>query len=459
MQDRYIKMKLIAVLLMAAFTGKASAQSLEEKMHQYISSYQGVSAFSGVVLVSSDDSILFQRAYAMANYEWNIPNTLNTKFRIASLSKSFTAALVMQMVEQNRIRLDATISEYMPDYPSSYKDSITIRQLLTHTSGIPHYDAVRGFDPDYTRLPITAEKYIKLIAGLNIVFRPGTGTHYSSFGYYILGVILERVSGMPFSELLKRNILIPAGLTATSFDDMASIQSNRASGYNIDHRGLINCSFEDTQKSTGSGGIISTAGDLCRWSSAIQSGKIVTKMSTDLIFSKDGSFGYGWVLGEQKVKGSSEKQLFAFHGGSDFGFASYIYINLTSGKVVIVLSNLESAPVEKIARDVYCIMMGEDVKNPVVRKNVPVSREVYSKFTGSYQVAPDYLIDIYEEKFGLSIQWTGLKNRLLLFPAADEKYFIRENNKEFTFNRDAGGEVVSLSFPDGEYVIKALKLN
>lgn len=437
----------------------ASAQLPYEKTDRYISAYKGVSTFSGVVLVSSHDSILYHKACGMANYEWSIPNTLNTKFRIASLSKSFTAALVMQMVEQNRICLDATISKYIPDYPSPYRDSITIHQLLSHTSGIPHYDAVPGFDPVYTRLPVTPEKYIKLIAGLKLVFKPGAGSHYSSFGYYILGVILERVSGMSFPELLKKNILDPAGMTGTSFDDMISIQSNRASGYNIDQRGLINCSFEDTQKSIGCGGMISTAEDLFRWSSAIQSGKIISESSKNLIFKKTGPFGYGWILNEIKAKDSNEKQVFAFHGGSDFGFASYIYNNLTTGKCVIVLSNIESAPVEKIAREVYRIMLGEDVGLPVARERVTVDRSFLVKFPGRYQVSNDYWIDIFEEKFGLTISWTGMKNRLLLFPISDKKYFIRENNKEFTFNFNDNSEIASLSFPDGEYLITAKKIN
>jgi CubicO group peptidase (beta-lactamase class C family) len=150
---------------------------------------------------------------------------------------------------------------------------------------------------------------------------------------------------MPFGELLKKNILIPVGMTGTSFDDMVSIQSGRASGYNIDHRGIINCSFEDTYKSKGCGGIISTAEDLFRWSVAVQSGKIVSESSSDLIFLKKGPFGYGWILSEQKSKDANQKQTFAFHAGSDFGFASYIFKNLTTGKCIIILGNIESAPV------------------------------------------------------------------------------------------------------------------
>jgi len=453
-------MKSFLMLLAAALIGKpVSGQLLEQKIDNYISGYQGALIFSGVVLVSSDDSVLFHKAYGMANYEWNIPNTLKTKFRIASLSKAFTAVLVLQMVEKGRISLDSTISDYLPEYPSPNGDSITIHQLLCHTSGIPHYDAIPAFDPKYTRLPVASGEYINLIASLDLLFHPGSRYHYSSFGYFILGAILERVSGLSFTELLNNNILIPTGMRETTFDDMVTLQSYRASGYNFDQTGIINCNYEDTYKSVGCGGMISTAKDLYLWSQALDSNKLLSEPFRNLIFQrKQGPYGYGWALSEEPGNGVNGKQVLAYHGGSDFGFASYIFKNLSNGKCIIVLSNLESAPVEKIARLIYRIMLGDKIQPPVSKKYVTVSKSIYSKCAGRYQVSKDYWINVFEEKHGLTIQWTGLNTRLLLFPVSGETYFLRENNKDFTFNENVNGVIESLSFNDREGIITAKKI-
>jgi CubicO group peptidase (beta-lactamase class C family) len=434
-------------------------QTIREKLDQYISEFTGVDAFSGVVLVSSSDSIQFNKGYGKANYEWNIPNTTKSRFRIASLSKAFTAVLVLQMVEKGMISLNSTISDCLPYFPSVYGDSITVHQLLCHTSGIPHYNAVPDFDPLYTRIPVSSKEYIKMIAGLKLLFPPGTKYHYSSFGYYLLGAILEWKYGLPYSEILRQNILAPAGMNETAFDDMNEIRPNRASGYNFDQSGILNSSFEDTYKSIGCGGIISTTPDMFLWIKALKSGLALSDSSRNLVFKRNlGSYGYGWILRDINNNSDNTKHIIAWHLGSDFGFASYISLDLTGGDCIIVLSNLETAPVKDIGEGVHRICTGLDPRIPSGRQFIRVHKSIYSACIGRYSISEDYYIDILEGKHGLLIQWTGLNSKLLLFPASEDSYFIRENEKLFTFTRNREGNVISLSFLDKNDKITGIKI-
>ena len=157
-------------------------------------------------------------------------------------------------------------------------------------------------------------------------------------------------------------------------------------------------------------------------------------------------------------KNSHDTLSVAFHGGSDFGFAGFISKNLTNGTCIIILSNLETAPIYRISEEISRMLLGEDVQPPVARQAISVDKSIYSKCAGKYQISADYGITIFEEKHGLSIQWTGLPMRLLLFPASESIYFLRESDKEFTFERNAERGIAGLSFKDREGTITAKKV-
>jgi len=174
------------LLLIPCFT--ISAQNKQEKFDEIMKMYHSFHMFDGSVLVAENGKVIYKNAFGMANREWNIPNTSDTKFMIGSISKPLTALLVLIEVQKGLISLDKTISDYLPNYSKKYGSKITIRQLLSHTSGLPNYDIIQDFFPRISRQHFTAEEYIKIYMDSVLAFDPGTSFYYSSWGYFTLGL-------------------------------------------------------------------------------------------------------------------------------------------------------------------------------------------------------------------------------------------------------------------------------
>jgi CubicO group peptidase (beta-lactamase class C family) len=270
--------------------------------------YEDSGQFSGTILVAQDGNIIYEDAFGWANLEWSVPNTIDTKYRIASITKQFTAVLVMQQVEKGRLQLDGKVSDYLPDYPERNGDRITIHHLLTHSAGIIDFGHlfeylslggsvnIAGFTlqvsddettPDYLntgRLPHTREDLLGHFADKDLLFSPGSQSQYSNFGYVLLAIILEEVTGQSYQELLQEGILDPVGMENTGIDVNRSILERRASGYYYRPlAGLENSAFLDMSITLGSGSLYSTVEDLFLFNKAIYSGQLLSDDSLDLM--------------------------------------------------------------------------------------------------------------------------------------------------------------------------------
>ena len=293
-----------------------SNNAMAGELARLMAFYEETGQFGGAILVAQDGKIIYNDAFGWANLEWRIPNALDTRFRIASITKEFTAVLVMQQVEKGRLRLDGKVSEYLPDYPERNGNRITIHHLLTHTAGIIDYGHlfeylgrggsvnVAGFDlqvsdaettPDYLnvgRLPHTRHDLLGYFADKDLLFSPGSRLEYSNFGYTLLAIILEKVTGQSYQELLQEGILGPVGMENTGIDVNSSILERRASGY--DYRplaGLENCPFLDMSIALGSGSLYSTVEDLFLFNKAKYSGELLSDDSLDRMMSAGYAMG------------------------------------------------------------------------------------------------------------------------------------------------------------------------
>ena len=249
--------------------------------------YERMNLFSGTVLVAEGGEVIYERAIGYANREWSIPNAIDTRFRIASLSKQFTKVLVMQLVEEGKLGLDGKIASYLPDYTGPGADQITIQHLLTHRSGIVGESAVQNLERikrDY----YTQDEFLELIRGFELLSEPGTEWTYSNFGFYLLGVILERVSGQTYAELLQERICGPAGMTDTFPEVTSDIIEWRASGYWFDaDRGFIHDSPLDMSFVFGYGQLLSTVRDLYRFDTAQREGTLLNAVNTRAIYAEE----------------------------------------------------------------------------------------------------------------------------------------------------------------------------
>lgn len=301
--------------------------------------------FRGAILVARGGKPLFRHAYGLANEEWAIANTPDTKFRAGSLMKQFTAIAIIQLAEQGRLSVEDLASRHYPQWPSAW-GSVTIKQLLTHTSGIPLYSS--RTDGTGGRAERTPEQIIALVRDKPSRFLPGSRWEYNNTGYVVLGLIVERLAGVSFPTYLKTHILSPARMDDSGYDDGSTILKRRAYGYEQTDQGLRTAPFLSMNYAYSSGALYTTADDLLKWDQALNTEKLVTAESKREIF-KDQAFGYGygWSISRQN------SMLAARHSGHINGFSSFFTRYLDKGMTTIVLSNIHGSDMpEQITRDI-----------------------------------------------------------------------------------------------------------
>lgn len=273
----------------------------------------------GLVAVASRGRIIHLRTYGMANVELSVPVTDSTVFEIGSISKQFVSATVMLLVQETKLGLDDPIHQYLPYLPGEWL-GVTVRQLLTHMSGIPDYEEIRSYD--VYRFRLTPEEVIQIAHSRPMDFAPGTGWHYSNTGYFLLSMIVERVEGRPLGQVLESRIFGPLEMTQTRMADPEAIIRHRASGYWVNKVGeLINRNPTETSSTLGAGGILSSAYDLAKWDEALYGDQLLSAESkatmwTPGILPNGNSTGYafGWSVGPYKGQTSQS------HGGQVAGF-------------------------------------------------------------------------------------------------------------------------------------------
>jgi CubicO group peptidase (beta-lactamase class C family) len=334
---------LCGVICAACAFGQTDREKLFEREDAYIASEVASHFFRGSVLVGIDGKIVFERAYGIGDEEWNAHNTVHAKFRIGSLSKQFTAACILLLQERERLNVHDPISRYLTGLPAAWQP-ISVHQLLTHTSGIPNYTSSSEFGR-IKRTGATPQQMIELVADKPLDFAPGTSWSYSNTGYILLGMIIERISELSYTEFLKKNILDPLGMTNSGYDRATDIIKERASGYQEKDGKLENADFIDMSVPYAAGDIYSTVEDLYRWNEALaEDGKLLSAASRKQMFTEyaeaahEGQhYGYGVVISRLKFG-----RLLYYHGGGVEGFSSSIQRYPQDRVCIVVLSNFDS---------------------------------------------------------------------------------------------------------------------
>lgn len=335
------------------------------------------SPFTGAVLVAKNGTMLFNNAYGLKNRKNNIPNSIDTKFPIGSVTKQFTAMLVMQMVEEGSLGLKDLISTHLDYLPKAFADRINIHQLLSHTSGLPHYEGIintRMSKDTFAKDTYTPRELAILVSNVKLIHEPGTEFYYSSLGYMLLGAILEEVSGKTFSELLKVKITKPLGLEHTGFASNEFIKKETAKGYIFKEDETFKMIFmkyggdfheappRDQSNTFSTGGIHSTVGDLFIWSEAIRNHRLLSPELTKKMLSPNKrGHGYGWVRNWSDILERNTKVRLYSHTGSTFGHASIVAL-FDDGTTIILTCNVNRIKVQKIVHQLYLSAHGlEDV--------------------------------------------------------------------------------------------------
>ncbi len=424
---------LLLATALAILARSSSAQAPGDRLQRVVQPYVDAQMFMGSVLVATDGKIIFSKSYGMADLEWNVPNSPTTRFNIASMTKQFTAASILLLEDRGKLKTDDLVKKYLPDAPASW-DKITIYHLLTHTSGIRE-DAAK-YEPG------TPDKLVFNDRPLN--FQPGEQLAYTNLGYIVLGYLLERISGQTYEEFVQENIFKPLGMNDSGLMSFVSIIPRRASGYWPGSNGTENADRPDARMGFSSGSLYSTTEDLLRWEEGLFGGKLLTpaslrKMTTP--FKSD----YACGLYVKRVNG----RLMIEHDGNNIGFNSDMAYYPEDRIAVIVLANLNGTVTGEMTRALAAVAHGEAPPIPSVHKEISLSKEVLTRYAGTYQF-PHYSLKMVPEGTHLLVEFDN-GGTLAVFPESDTKFFSKPWPTQFEFSKNEHGEfTILIRYEDGK---------
>lgn len=301
---------------------------------EYMSNTIKFDHFNGCVLVARNGNIFYKKAFGLANRELNVPNKTSTKFLIGSVSKQFTAAAIMQLQEKGKLSINETIDKYIDSCPPAWK-AITIKQLLNHTSGIVNFTALEEASGNFLMLSHSHDEILNLFRNKPLVSKPGEVFNYNNSGYYLLGMIVEKVTGEKFADYVRKNLFTPLGMNNTNFDDQATIVKDRASSYSLsDDKIFYNAYYTNMKTLFSIGGMYSTVDDLLKWQKSFLNRKLLSASSINEVLQPGkGNYGYSWVI--EKL-GTVRRQ---YHDGGILSFSASLQYLPDEQITIIAISN------------------------------------------------------------------------------------------------------------------------
>lgn len=317
---------------------------------------------NGTVLVAEGDEVVYENGFGESDRSWEIPNAPDTRFRIGSVTKQFTAALVLQLVEQGLVDLNAPLSRYLPGYPAAQGDRVTVHQLLSHTSGVPEHVGAPGFS-DLMRDPVAPDSFLAVFSGEDLDFEPGSQFRYSNSGYYVLGVLIEHVTGQAYADALQERLFSPLGLADTQYDDGTAVIPRAAHGYTRTGSGFGHAAYFDPGVPYAAGMISSTARDLFQWTRALhaaepfQRRETLERMTTPVL----SDYAYGLGVSDLPVGDGPVRAI--GHDGSVPGFSAFVVYFPDDERTVVVLDNTQGGT-RTVAMDVARVLYGQPIQSP-----------------------------------------------------------------------------------------------
>ncbi|MEP7323773.1 MAG: serine hydrolase, partial [Saprospiraceae bacterium] len=302
----------------------------------------------GCVLVAEKSNIIYKKGFGKANFEWNIPNTTDTKFEIASISKHITAIIILQLVEEGKLKLEGKITDYYPGYPKEDGDHITLQQLLLHTSGLTDSRFIEGFEEKEGMMAKAHEEHIKSFWNLPLLSEPGAKWSYSNFGYHLLAFIAETVTGKSFHQLLKERIFDKAGMKNSTTLEDPFIIPKFAPGYTIRLSEIQRGLYHDPSFTFGNGSVVTTVEDYFLFWKALIDGRLLSPKYNEMILSPKTMSDQGEVVGfslyfDKMFTGGKDSTTILRCAGSHYGVHTLAYNFKEAGKLVVIFLNTKNS--------------------------------------------------------------------------------------------------------------------
>jgi CubicO group peptidase (beta-lactamase class C family) len=416
-------------------------QQQQQRLESYLQACTEAEDFQGAVLVASHGQTLLAKGYGLANREHQVANTPQTRFRLGSITKQFTAMAVLILEEQGKLKLEDPVSQHLEDTPRAW-EAITLQHLLSHTAGLPNFTSF----PEYSKkwmLPSPPAETIQRFIDKPLEFAPGEQFRYSNSGYIVLGAIIERASGQNYAEFLRKNIFQPLGMNDTGYDTYEEILPHRAAGYQRDGQGMKNAPYLDMTQPHAAGALYSTVEDLKRWDEALNDGKLIAEKSFDKMYAPvKGNYALGWQVTDRGAR----RQI--AHGGGINGFATYLLRVPEEKLCIVVLSNVVPSPPGRMATDLAAIVLGEPYTAPQVRQVARVDPKLYDAYVGRYQLLPEFVFTISRDGDKLMVQATD-QGKIEFLPESETKFFSKQIGAQITFVKGDDGEVTHLVLHQG----------
>ena len=381
-----------------------------------------------IAVVKGRDTIVM-KGFGLADVENDVPATAETVYRIGSITKQFTSAAMMQLVEQGKVSLDDDITKYFPNFPT-HGQRILVRHLMNHTSGIPSYTDVGSIFGRVMTLELPHDSLLAMVQNDSLMFAPGSGFYYNNTGYYMLGMLIEEVTGQRYGDYLAQRLFEPLGLRSTRYCSTEPLIKHRAQGYAVESGSLVNASYINMNLPFAAGSLCSTVRDMVKWESALFGGKVVSaaslaQMTIPAKLTSNRSMPYGFGLAPDTVGGHRA----IGHGGGINGFISEEEYYPDDSLTVVVLANTAPAPSAAIARNAARLVLGLPLTTrPRVPNEIALDSVQRARYVGQYALqAPDASRSparVLEEGGHLVLEARGRRTQLV--PIGPNAFMIKE---------------------------------
>ncbi len=422
-----MKKALITLFAIIYLSFNLIAQQFENKIDSLIEKAVQLNRFNGSVLVAKNGRIIYEKAFGYQDGGKNILNTSNTIYQIGSTTKEFTAAVILKLAEQHKLSIDDKLSKYFSDFIRG--DEITVKHLLTHTSGI--YEILRDHTAfNESTKPRSKERMLSFFINKPLDFDPGTQYSYCNSGYILLGLIIEKVTGKPYEQVVRDYILKPLGMEYSGFD-FAGLQSpDKAIGYTKYTKTIKEASIPwDSTATFSAGSLYSTVGDLYRWHNGLLNYKIYNKSS---MAEATTPFLEGYGLGCW-IDTIYNKKVVS-HGGNILGFTSYFGRIQDEDVCIILLNNIFNHQIETIGLSILAILYNQPYSYFDEMKLTP---EVLQEYVGEYEINADYRVKITQAEDHLFIQRNNLPGTEI-FAYKENTFFQKDDDIRISFQKENG---------------------
>ncbi len=405
---------LVCMLPTVRCLGQNPGDSVRSRIDAYVNPFVEAGQFSGVLLAAQNGNVVYEKAFGPAIAEFDIPNRVDTRIGIASITKSMTSVILIRLLEEKRLTLEDKVKKYIPDFPNGGR--ITVEMLSDHRSGIPH----RVMSPEWEAVPHTSADMVEKIKLAKLEFEPGTQELYSSAGYSLLARILEIASGKPYAQLLQEYVFTPCGMTESLDFNSEAIMDRRAQEYLLDATGIIQAPLKDYSFLVGAGSVYSTARDVYRFGESVVNGARGESVRADFV--------------RNNIMRSN---------GSTNGHRATLKINAEKRYGYVLISNLASGAFDLIIKNMEAILEGNAAESAVVAHPtiIPISEKVRTEYVGQYKRV--------EGGGGIAI---SIKNNSIsagdikLYPIRPDCFFEFKYFGEVCFVRDGTGTVQSMNW-------------